>query len=99
TRLKRDWSSDVCSSDLARCRREIVETLEGMGFEVEAAHHEVGDGQQEIDFRFDDALTTADRCQTFKMVTRAIARKHGLFASFMAKPVQGQAGNRSEERR
>lgn len=77
----------------ARCRREIVETLEGMGFEVEAAHHEVGDGQQEIDFRFDDALTTADRCQTFKMVTRQIARKHGLFATFMAKPVEGQAGN------
>src|SRR5699024_12434540 len=75
----------------SRCRREIVETLEGMGFEVEAAHHEVGDGQQEIDFRFDDALTTADRCQTFKMVTRAIARKHGLFASFMDKPCQGQA--------
>ena len=70
-----------------------IRMYEGMGFEVEAAHHEVGDGQQEIDFRFDDALTTADRCQTFKMVTRAIARKHGLFASFMAKPVQGQAGN------
>ena len=64
-----------------------------MGFEVEAAHHEVGDGQQEIDFRFDNALATADRCQTFKMVARTIARKHGLFATFMAKPLEGQAGN------
>ncbi|WP_265668105.1 type I glutamate--ammonia ligase [Lactobacillus amylovorus] len=85
---------DMTSDDEgARCRREIVETLEEIGFEVEAAHHEVGDGQQEIDFRFDDALTTADRCQTFKMVARHIARKHGLFATFMAKPVEGQAGN------
>ena len=85
---------DMTSDDEgARCRRDIVETLESIGFEVEAAHHEVGDGQQEIDFRFDDALTTADRVQTFKMVVREVARKHGLFATFMAKPVEGQAGN------
>lgn len=85
---------DMTSDDEgARCRRDIVETLESIGFEVEAAHHEVGDGQQEIDFRFDNALATADRCQTFKMVARHIARKHGLFATFMAKPVEGQAGN------
>lgn len=85
---------DMTSDDEgARCRRDIVETLESIGFEVEAAHHEVGDGQQEIDFRFDDALTTADRVQTFKMVVREVARKHGLYATFMAKPVEGQAGN------
>ncbi|HBN37118.1 MAG TPA: type I glutamate--ammonia ligase [Lactobacillus johnsonii] len=85
---------DMTSDDTgARCRRDIVETLESIGFEVEAAHHEVGDGQQEIDFRFDDALTTADRVQTFKMVVREVARKHGLYATFMAKPVEGQAGN------
>lgn len=85
---------DMTSDDEgARCRRDIVETLEIIGFEVEAAHHEVGDGQQEIDFRFDDALTTADRVQTFKMVVREVARKHGLYATFMAKPVEGQAGN------
>lgn len=85
---------DMTSDDAgARCRRDIVETLESIGFEVEAAHHEVGDGQQEIDFRFDDALTTADRVQTFKMVVRKVARKHGLYATFMAKPVEGQAGN------
>ena len=85
---------DMTSDDAgARCRRDIVETLESIGFEVEAAHHEVGDGQQEIDFRFDDALTTADRVQTFKMVVREVARKHGLYATFMAKPVESQAGN------
>ena len=85
---------DMTSDDEgARCRRDIVETLENIGFEVEAAHHEVGDGQQEIDCRFDDALTTADRVQSFKMVVREVARKHGLYATFMAKPVEGQAGN------
>ncbi|MBI0121673.1 MULTISPECIES: type I glutamate--ammonia ligase [Lactobacillus] len=85
---------DLTSNDeSASCRRDIVETLESIGFEVEAAHHEVGDGQQEIDFRFDDALTTADRVQTFKMIVREIAKKHRLFATFMAKPLQGQAGN------
>ena len=85
---------DLTSNDeSASCRRDIVETLESIGFEVEAAHHEVGDGQQEIDFRFDDALTTADRVQTFKMIVREIAKRHGLFATFMAKPLQGQAGN------
>ena len=77
----------------ARCRRDIVETLESIGFEVVAAHHEVGRGQQEIDFKFDDALTTADRVQVFKMVVREVARKHGLYATFMAKPLQGEAGN------
>ncbi|KRL89172.1 type I glutamate--ammonia ligase [Lactobacillus kalixensis] len=85
---------DMTSSDEgAECRRDIVETLESIGFEVEAAHHEVGAGQQEIDFRFDDALTTADRVQTFKMVVRQIARQHGLYATFMAKPIEGEAGN------
>lgn len=85
---------DMTSNDEgAICRRDIVETLESIGFEVEAAHHEVGAGQQEIDFRFDNALATADRCQTFKMVARHVARSHSLFASFMAKPIEGAAGN------
>lgn len=97
------WTTNVCdhasyfdmtdSDEGAKCRREIVETLEGMDFEVEAAHHEVGNGQQEIDFKFDDALTTADRVQTFKMVVRTVAKKHGLCATFMAKPLEGEAGN------
>ncbi|WP_413211623.1 type I glutamate--ammonia ligase [Lactobacillus iners] len=97
------WTTNVCdhasyfdmtdSDEGAKCRREIVETLEGMDFEVEAAHHEVGNGQQEIDFKFDDALTTADRVQTFKMVVRTVTKKHGLCATFMAKPLEGEAGN------
>lgn len=97
------WTTNVCdhasyfdmtdSDEGAKCRREIVETLEGMDFEVEAAHHEVGNGQQEIDFKFDDALITADRVQTFKMVVRTVAKKHGLCATFMAKPLEGEAGN------
>ena len=97
------WTTNVCdhasyfdmtdSDEGAKCRREIVQTLEGMDFEVEAAHHEVGNGQQEIDFKFDDALTTADRVQTFKMVVRTVAKKHGLCATFMAKPLEGEAGN------
>lgn len=97
------WTTNVCdhasyfdmtdSDEGSKCRREIVETLEGMDFEVEAAHHEVGNGQQEIDFKFDDALTTADRVQTFKMVVRTVAKKHGLCATFMAKPLEGEAGN------
>lgn len=98
-----DWTTEVpdhasyfdmtSDDEGARCRRDIVETLEKIGFEVEAAHHEVGEGQQEIDFKFDDALTTADRVQTFKMVVRTIARKHGLVATFMAKPLEGAPGN------
>lgn len=85
---------DLTSEDEgARCRREIVETLEKLDYHIEAAHHEVGDGQQEIDFRFDDALATADKLQSFKMIVKTIARKHGFYASFMAKPVEGLAGN------
>lgn len=98
-----NWTTEACdhasyfdmtdSDEGAKCRREIVETLEDMDFEVEAAHHEVGNGQQEIDFKFDDALTTADRVQLFKLVVRTVAKKHGLCATFMAKPLQGEAGN------
>ncbi len=74
-------------------RRDIVIALEQMGFEVEASHHEVAAGQHEIDFRYGDALTTADRVATFKIVTRAIAKRHGLHATFMPKPVFGINGS------
>ncbi len=74
-------------------RRDIVLALEEMGFEVEASHHEVAEGQHEIDFRYDDALTTADRVATFKFVTRTIARQHGLHATFLPKPVFGINGS------
>lgn len=74
-------------------RRLIVHDLELMGFEVEAAHHEVAPGQHEVDFRYADALTTADNIATFRFLVRDIANRHGFLASFMPKPIQGQAGS------
>lgn len=74
-------------------RRDIVLALEEMGFEVEASHHEVAQGQHEIDFKYDDALVAADRVATFKFVTRAIANQHGLHATFMPKPLFGVCGS------
>lgn len=74
-------------------RREIVHYLEKMGFEVEAAHHEVATAQHEIDFKYADALTTADRVATFKIVTRAVAQRYGLHATFMPKPIFGINGS------
>lgn len=74
-------------------RRDIVLTLEEMGFHVEASHHECAPGQHEIDFRYADALTTADNVTTFKLVVRTIAMQHGLHATFMPKPLYGEAGS------
>ncbi len=74
-------------------RRAIVATLELMGFEVEGAHHEVAHGQHEIDFRYADALTTADNIATFRFVVKHVAQQFGLIASFMPKPVFGQSGS------
>lgn len=75
------------------CRREIIETLESMGFEIEASHHEVAEGQHEIDFKYEDALRAADNTLTFKWVVKTIARKYGLHATFMPKPVFGINGS------
>src|ERR687897_645021 len=74
-------------------RRVIVEQLVEMGFEVEAAHHEVATGQHEIDFRYADALTTADNLTTFKFVVRNVASRFGFVASFMPKPIEGINGS------
>ncbi|MBE3575198.1 MAG: type I glutamate--ammonia ligase [Firmicutes bacterium] len=74
-------------------RRDIVLTLEAMGFEIETSHHEVAPGQHEVDFRYSDALTTADRVATFKIVTRSVAQLHNLHATFMPKPVFGINGS------
>lgn len=74
-------------------RRDIVLTLEKMGFEIEASHHECARGQHEIDFKYGDALTTADRVMTFKLAVKTIADKHGLHATFMPKPIFGIAGS------
>ena len=74
-------------------RREIVLTLEDMGFEVEAAHHEVAEGQHEVDFKYANALEQADNVQTFKLVVKTIARKYGYYATFMPKPIAGINGS------
>ena len=74
-------------------RREIVGALEHMGFEVEAAHHEVAPGQHEIDFRYAEAVKTADNISTFRFVVRKIAFDHGLHATFMPKPIFGINGS------
>lgn len=68
-------------------RREICLTLEEMGIKPETSHHEQGPGQNEIDFRFDDALLSADNLQSFKTVVKTVAAQNGLAASFMPKPL------------
>jgi glutamine synthetase len=85
---------DLAPIDLGEeARRDMVNTLVEMGFEIEAAHHEVAPGQHEIDFKYADALKTADNIITFKMVVKRIALKHNLHATFMPKPVAGINGS------
>ncbi len=85
---------DLGPTDLGEnARREMVLALEQLGFEIEASHHEVAPGQHEIDFRFDDALKTADRVMTFKLAVKTIAQRHGLHATFMPKPIAGVNGS------
>ncbi|MBA2688361.1 MAG: glutamine synthetase [Gemmatimonadaceae bacterium] len=85
---------DLAPADLGEdARRAIVQVLEQMGFEVEAAHHEVAHGQHEIDFRYADALKTADNITTFRFVVKYVAQQFGLVASFMPKPIFGQNGS------
>jgi glutamine synthetase len=85
---------DLAPLDLGEnCRRDIVLTLEQMGFEIEASHHEVAPGQHEIDFKYGDAVTTADNIQIFKLVVKNVARKYGLHATFMPKPLFGVNGS------
>ncbi|MFB6211073.1 MAG: type I glutamate--ammonia ligase [Halobacteriales archaeon] len=85
---------DLAPKDLATdLRREIIDTLEAMDFEVEASHHEVARGQHEIDFKYDDALTTADNIATFRSVVRATAELHDVHATFMPKPIAGINGS------
>ncbi len=85
---------DLAPLDLGEdARREIVNVLNQLGFEVEAAHHEVARGQHEIDFKYADAITTADNVSTFKFVVRKIAKKYNLHATFMPKPVFGINGS------
>ncbi len=85
-----DFSAD---DEAVRVRTELMEALKEMGLDVEVGHHEVALGQHEIDFRFADALRTADNVLTLKYTVKAIAAQHGLIASFMPKPVFGINGS------
>lgn len=85
---------DFSANDEAvNVRTELIDALNSMGLEVEVGHHEVALGQHEIDFRFADALRTADNVLTLKYTVKAIAAKHGLIASFMPKPIFGINGS------
>lgn len=85
---------DISPIDSAEdCRRDIVLALQNIGFTIEAAHHEVSSGQHEINFRFDSAVEACDNVQTFKLVVKNIARRHGLHATFMPKPIEGINGS------
>ncbi len=75
------------------CRRDIVNTLVAMGFEIEASHHEVAPGQHEIDFKYDEAVATADNLATFKLVVRKVALDYNLHATFMPKPLADVNGS------
>ena len=85
---------DVAPLDLGEnARRDIVLTLEEMGFDIEESHHEVAPAQHEIDLLYANALKTADNIMTFKLVVKSIAKRHGLYASFMPKPISDVDGS------
>ena len=85
---------DMGPDDLGEeVRTDIVSTLQDMGFDIEASHHEVADGQHEIDFKYSDILTTADNVVTFRIAVKAIAAAYGLHATFMPKPIFGINGS------
>lgn len=85
---------DLLPVDLGEeARRDMVIALEKLGFEIEASHHEVAPGQHEIDFKYCDALTSADRIMTLKLTGKTIAQKHNLHVTFMPKPIFGICGS------
>ncbi|OUJ19319.1 Glutamine synthetase GlnA [Methanonatronarchaeum thermophilum] len=85
---------DQAPKDLAsNLRRDIILTLEEIGFEIEASHHEVAEGQHEIDFKYEEGLTTADNIATFRSAVRAVAELNNLHATFMPKPISGINGS------
>ncbi len=85
---------DAAPTDLGEdIRREIVRNLEAMDFEIEASHHEVSEGQHEIDFKYADALAAADNIMTFKYAVKSIANEYGVHATFMPKPIYGINGS------
>jgi glutamine synthetase len=85
---------DLTPLDVAtELRRETILTLEAMGVHVEYSHHEVAPSQHEIDLRYAEALTMADHAMTYRLVVKQIAMKHGVYATFMPKPIFGQNGS------
>lgn len=85
---------DLAPMDLGEnCRREICMVLEDMGFEIEASHHENAAGQHEVDFKYSDVMTAADRIMTFRMVVKIVAQRNGLHATFMPKPIYDTYGS------
>lgn len=84
---------DLATDEIHTIAKEITFALETLGIEVEASHHEVGPGQYEVDFKYGDALTTADRLLTLRVTVKAITQMRGLRASFMPKPFMGMAGS------
>jgi len=92
--LDRGGYFDLTPLDVAtELRRETILTLEAMGIHVEYSHHEVAPSQHEIDLRYTDALTMADNAMTYRLVVKEIALKHGVYATFMPKPIFGQNGS------
>ena len=85
---------DLDNVDLGgNCRRDMCIALEEMGFEIEASHHECAEGQHEIDFKYGDVLDVADKVMTFNYVVKKYAQMHGLYATFLPKPIYGIAGS------
>ncbi|XGI83801.1 type I glutamate--ammonia ligase [Halorutilales archaeon Cl-col2-1] len=85
---------DLAPKDMAsELRRDMIFALEEMGFDIEASHHEVAEGQHEIDFKYDGGLTTADNIATFRSVVRAVAELNDVHATFMPKPIAGINGS------
>jgi glutamine synthetase len=84
---------DAPSDMAAGLRRQMASTLEAFGIHVEAMHHEGAHGQQEIDFRYSDALTTADSAVTLRVALKVIAQKNGLYCTFLPKPIRGINGS------
>lgn len=84
---------DVSTDFATHIRRHMVKALQAFGIVVEASHHEVAVGQHEIDFQYGNALTTADYAMTFRVTLKAVAQQHGLYATFMPKPIAGISGS------
>ena len=96
TRIPYDHAGymDIAPDDRGEnVRREICLTLEQMGIRPESSHHEQGPGQNEIDFRYSDALSAADNAMTFQTVVKTVADRNGLYADFSPKPLAGQPGS------